>query len=143
VPKSPGFSGTSGRGALRLWFAFDGVDVRLTQVTRLAKRPPPSLRVGDGQPIEKASGAWVEVRDNSGRCLWRHLLHDPFDTVVEAPAEGGGHTNAYREKPSGILVLLVPDLPAGATVALVSSPLEFRRRHEAARDVAEFDIRER
>jgi hypothetical protein len=88
------------------------------------------------------SGAWIEVRDRAGRCLWRRILHDPFDTIIEAPAEGGGFTAAYREKPAGTLVVAVPDLPDGLSVALVSSPLVGERRHHAARDLAVFELGE-
>lgn len=130
------------RKSLRLMFRYEGSAVQLTQLTPLAKRPPASIPIEDAKPLERVSGAWVEIRDRAGRCLWRQILHDPFNTVIEG-AGGGRFTNAYRDKPSGSLVLLVPDLPEGTSVALVSSPLERQRRHQPARDLAEFELRER
>jgi hypothetical protein len=129
--------------ALRLWFRYHGSEVELTRVTRVAMRPPPSQAVGDGRPLETVSGAWVEVRDEAGRCLWRNFLHDPFGTIIEGLAPGGRHTNAYRDNPQGVLVLVVPELEHAASVALVSSPLERGRRHEPARDLAVFELRQR
>ncbi len=139
----PGVRHSGTNGSLRLWLTFDGLDVQLTKVTALAMRASPSIPIGAGEALESHSGAWVEVRDQAGRCLWRRILHDPFRTVIEAPVEGGGFTNAYRANPSGTLILLVPDLPDGRSVTIVSSPLEPGRRHQPARDVAEFDLGER
>jgi hypothetical protein len=69
-------------------------------------------------------------------------LHDPFGTTIEVPDDESGYTTSYRENPSGTLVLLVPSLVDGASVVLVSSPLEQARRHEPARDVVAFDLAE-
>jgi hypothetical protein len=110
--------------------------------TALAMRPHPSAPIRQGESLAETSGAWIEVRDRAGRCLWRRILHDPFDTIIEAPAENGGFTAAYREKPSGTLALAVPDLPDGVSVALVSSPFARERRHDAARNLAVFDLGE-
>jgi len=129
--------------ALRLWFAFDGAKVQLTRFWALSTSAPPSMPLGEGQPLEGVTGAWIELRDPDGRCLWRRILHDPFQTRIEGRAEGGGFTNAYRNHPRGSLVVLVPDLPHARTVALFGSPLERERRHEAAREVAAFDLRGR
>jgi hypothetical protein len=128
------------RGSLRLRCRFEGPAVELIHVTSLAGRTPPSVPIGDGRPLEGVSGAWIEVRDRRGVCLWRRPLHDPFNASIEVPDDEGGYTHTYRSNPSGTLVLLVPNLVEGASVVLVSSPLEFARRHEPARDVAKFEL---
>jgi len=146
APRKPvrmnGLRPPDARKALRLWFRFDGAAVQLTQVTPLAMRPPPSLPIGEGKALEGVSGAWIELRDSGGRCLWRRLLHDPFGTRNEVSADDG-FTNIYRDHPRGIIVELIPDLPEARNVVLVSSPLERERRFKPARDVAAFDLRGR
>jgi hypothetical protein len=131
--------GTSKR-ALRLSFTFDRADVELVSLRALEMRAPPSSPLGEGGLLESVRGAWIELRDSRGQCLWRRILHDPFRTQVETPREGGGFTNVYREHPRGSLVVLIPDLPEAGSVVLFSSPLERERCHEPAREVAAFRL---
>lgn len=128
------------RRALRLSFAFDRADVQLVSFRALEMPAPPSAPLGEGESLEGVRGAWIELRDSRGQCLWRRILHDPFRTEVETPREGGGFTNVYREHPRGSLVVLIPDLLEAGSVVLFSSPLERERRHEPAREVAAFHL---
>src|SRR5262245_45671838 len=89
--------------SLRLWCRFDRSVVELIRVTPLAGHALPSVPVGDGRPLAGMSGAWVEVRDRGGRCLWRRPVHDPFGTTIEVPDDDSGYTTRYRKNPSGTL----------------------------------------
>lgn len=120
--------------ALRLLFAVDWPEVELVGIERHEMRAPSS----DELDSIAVAGFWVELRDSTGRRLYRQLLHDPIGTSVETPAEDGSWTRVTVAQPAGLFSVLVPALPEAQSVVLVGSPPG--RRSEPARELAAFDV---
>ena len=103
--------------ALRITFAFDGPNLTLKSVQRVAMRlpaAPPAPPEGD------RIGYWLEVRDASGRLIYHRPVHDPMRHEVESYGDAAGapmrrHRRAERQ---GEFELTVPDLPEAKTFRL-------------------------
>jgi hypothetical protein len=137
-----GPSPSSPRRAIRLTFAYEGDDVRLVD------RVPVEAIVAPGEPEpvpEGAAGFWVELRDRSGRALYRQTLDQPIRLEAEVFPEDHGELphHVSRTSPRGAFVIVVPDLPEAERAALWSSPPRPERAHEAASSLIEIPLRSR
>ncbi|MGH3901173.1 MAG: hypothetical protein ACRDTA_23570 [Pseudonocardiaceae bacterium] len=108
------------RGAVRMIFEYVGDDVRLVSARRVNMHAPPTDRL---EGAEEHQGLWAEVRDTGGATLHRQVLADPVRRGVEVfsddPAQG--IVRAPVERPSGLFVVLVPDLGEADHLALFGS----------------------
>jgi hypothetical protein len=129
------------RGAVRLTFSYERDDVRLVDRRRVDMMAPP------GEPDRiprRASGFWVELRDARNRVLYQRVVRQPVRFEAEAFGDKPGDPLGWRPvaDPSGSFALVVPDLPGGETVALVSSPFEPEAAGEPARDLLSVPLRD-
>jgi hypothetical protein len=97
------------RRALRLIFAYEGSEIRLTDVLALDKATRPS------DPIQEKgdrprSGFWIELHGTGGRALYRQVMDNPVRFHAEVPDGKGGFTNRPIANPRGTFFVLVPDL---------------------------------
>ena len=73
-PEAPPPEGDSGPAAWRLTFTYTGDEITLVAQQRVAMIAPPD----DSERTYAArAGTWVEVRDSTGRGLYRQILADP------------------------------------------------------------------
>ena len=139
--RSPSTSPTQRKhfpGALRLWFAFEGSEVRLLRWRSLDMRPPPSDPSRGRILTRPLTGSWIEVGDSRGRLLWLHLLHNPLHRWIEVPTPEGEYSNVAVDHPRGSFTVLVPDLPEARTIAVFATPDHPWRRGTAALEVGRF-----
>jgi hypothetical protein len=111
-----------GRGgtprAVRLTFTYEGDEVRL------ASRQPVEMIAPPGDELSgREQGFWIEVRDGKDDTLHRLVMEDPLSRDVEvfSPDPERSVYRAPVEEPSGIFVVVVPDLEEADHVALMSS----------------------
>src|SRR3712207_91971 len=111
-----------GRGgtprAVRLTFTYEGDEVRL------ASRQPVEMIAPPGDELSgREQGFWVEVRDEKDDTLHRLVMQDPLrrDVEVFSPDPERSVYRAPVEEPSGLFVVVVPDLEEADHVALMSS----------------------
>ena len=102
--------------AWRLTFAYDGDDFSLKSARKLAKRVPPGQT-----PNADHVGRYVELRGPDRQILYRRAITELIPDSVEYPT--GDPTRPLGRVPAprhGEVAILVPDLPAGGTVAIVA-----------------------
>jgi hypothetical protein len=87
-----------------------------------------------------ASGFWIELRDGSDKLLYRRVLHDPAPVDVEVFDPDRGLRRVALDEPKGVFTVLVPDLPDAEEIAIVSSPIDLRKRESTARQVARLPL---
>lgn len=104
--------------AVRLTFTYEGDEVRLVNQRSLEMIAPPGDELSG-----REQGFWVEVRDGKDEALHRLVMQDPIrrDVEVFSPDPEQSPYRAPVEEPSGIFVVVVPDLEEADHVALMSS----------------------
>jgi hypothetical protein len=128
--------------AVRLIFSYEGNDIKLESRQRVNMVTPP------GEPPESGpqeqSGFLVEVRDRAGRALRRQFLHDPirYDAEVFSDDPEQSVARIPVERPSGVFVVVVPEMEDADYVALIGTPPEQRAARGAAREIARFSLAE-
>ena len=86
-------------------------------------------------------GFWCELRDKDGQTLYRLVTANPLSPSVEAPSTDVTKMERVAvENASGSFRLLVPNLGAAVTLALVSSPLDPAHSGDAAADIFTLDL---
>jgi hypothetical protein len=128
------------RRAWRLTFAYEGREIRMTDVRSLEKlvRPPALHDFGGGKA---RAGFWVELQTADGRPLHRHVMNNPVRFHAEVPDGKGGFTNRPIPKPHGVFFVIVPEMPDAEQVVIFSSPLGPEARLAPAEPVAKFPLR--
>jgi hypothetical protein len=131
-------------GATRLIFAYDSSGIRLVA------QQPVDLAVPSAEAVssdELAAGFWVEVRDDQRNVLYRQPMRDPIERYPEVFSEEPGQTIARVEDPApaGAFTVVVPALPAGERVALMSASAgpatpSAEAAAVAVREIAEFAL---
>ncbi len=106
--------------AVRLTFAFEGDEVRLVGRQPVEMIAPPTDKL-DG--YEHEQGFWLEVRSGKDETLHRQVMQDPlrYDVEVFSPDPEQSVFRSPVDEPSGIFVVVVPDLSEADHVALLSS----------------------
>ncbi len=98
-----------------------------------------------GRALRAASGFWYELRDESGKALYRRAGQSPIRTSAEILTDD-------REKPivreelsdlSGHFVLIAPNLPEASTVALIGTQPRADSLAAPAEELAQFDLQTR
>lgn len=122
---------------LRVTFAYDGTTVRVVSRQAVDMRPTSSDPVYDYQG---RSGTWFEVRDTTGRVLYRRMVQDLMPVDMEAPS-GDPERPFTRVKAErrGAFVLTMPNLSRAQSIVLFASPDEDPRK--PAREIGRFDLR--
>ncbi len=106
--------------ALRLTFSYEGDEVRLVNQRSLEMIAPPTDKLSG---YEREQGFWIEARSDRDETLHRLVMEDPLRRDVEVFSPDA-EQSVYRvpvEKPSGLFVVVVPDLAGADHVALMSS----------------------
>jgi hypothetical protein len=119
--------------ALRLTFAYEGEEVRLQNLRPVEMIAPPGDELSGSE-----QGFWIEVRDEKDDTLHRLVMEDPLSRDVEVFSPDPEHS-VYRvpvEKPSGLFVVVVPDLEGADHVALMSSGAPSAAAREVSPEVA-------
>jgi hypothetical protein len=129
------------RTSWRLTFRFDGQRINLIRRERLQKIAPGTT--AETPEPGRNSGAWLELVDRSGQVLFHRLLYDPLRTRAEHHSPDGRIELHVRTPEPSEFTEIVPDIPAASEVILYSSPTEYDRMHEAAREIGRYSLGER
>jgi hypothetical protein len=130
--------------AIRLTFSYEDRTITIQSRQHLRMKAPPTDQIDE---YENHSGAWVELRDDKQRVLYRKVLHSLVPSEIEAPS--GDPTRTFTRVPArsgkGVFSIVVPDLPQTARVLLYDSPARDEDRPSkeppTARRIAEFDLK--
>jgi hypothetical protein len=127
------------RSSWRLTFRYDGPRIELIDRRQVQMIPPP---VTGSRPIAgQHAGTWLELRDTGDQVLYHRDLSRLMGAEVEAFEPDGTIRHVVGTPGRGQFEVVVPDVPAAASVCVVSSPFEGKARQEAAREVARFPLR--
>jgi len=101
-------------------------------------KAPPTDRIDE---YETQSGAWMELRDDQQRVLYRRVLHNLIPDALEAPSgdPARSFTRVHVEPGKGAFSIVVPDLATSARVLLYDSPAE--ARHLEAKCIADIELK--
>lgn len=129
-------------GAVRLTFSYEGNDIKLISRQRVNVVAPLSEPLESS--LEGQSGFWVEVRDEAGHLLRRQLMHDPIRRDAEVFSEEPARSVARipLERPSGVFVVLIPEVEGADHVVLIGTPPAERPALREAREIARFNLAE-
>lgn len=107
--------------SLRLIFSYEGDNIKLLSSQKVNIIPPPS---DDIQENREHSGFWYSLEDNNGRSLYHRVTRQRLHEEVEVFTNERENSIQRRkvENPKGTLILLVPDISEGHSVALFGSP---------------------
>lgn len=131
------------RRALRLTFAYEGREIRLTGVQALEKQVRPSAPLREPADEKPRSGFWVELQTSDGKPLYRQEMNNPVRFHAEVTDGKRGFTNQPIAEPRGVFFVIVPEVPEAEQVVVFSSPLGPEARPAAAEPVARFPLREK
>lgn len=122
---------------VRFTFDYEGTAVRLLGRQTLNMIIPPSDSLED---IAGQAGFWYELRDASGRPIYRRIVRNPIQVHIEVHTEDAATpTRRIVDAPQGVFTVLVPDLSAAETLALCSSP--FTKAYGPVEDLATFPMK--
>jgi hypothetical protein len=118
-----------GGSALRLTFRVDGDQLELIDQERVEMAVLPSEELEQAAP---RSGYWHELQDGDGNPIYRRMMGDPLPRQVEVPTGDPSQPLAWQgvERRSGVLSVVVPDVPEGRSVVFLGS------RPESVEDVS-------
>jgi hypothetical protein len=122
---------------LRVTFSYEGNQVRMVSRQAVDMRPEPSDPVYD---YRGQSGAWFEVRDATGRVLYRRVIRNPMPVDMEAPS-GDPERPFTRVRPPerrGTFVLTMPNLSRAQSIVLYTSPDDDPQK--PAREIGRFEL---
>jgi hypothetical protein len=106
--------------ALRLTFAYSDDSIRLVSSRAVDMRVPPSDPV-DG--YQGQAGFWAELRDSTGRTIYRRIMHDPLPSYHEVHSPGGAaptHTSVRNRE--GTFEVVLPAPPPGSRIVFFGTP---------------------
>jgi hypothetical protein len=105
---------------LRLTFAYSDDSIRLAASRAVDMRVPPSDPV-DG--YQGQAGFWVELRDSTGKTIYRRIMHDPIPSYHEVHSQRGApptHTPVRNRE--GAFDIVLPSPPPGSVIVLFGTP---------------------
>lgn len=130
-----------GGGSLRIFFEYEGNNVNMVKMERVAATPPPA----DPDPVKEGeAGFWYELQDAEGKTLYRRVTQNPIKFAFEVTTGEPDRPLAWKQASEvrGSFPLLVPDLEQATTMVLFSSPLEPARAGEPAKELSRFSLKE-
>jgi hypothetical protein len=99
--------------AWSLTFAYDGSNVHLERKERLRMVVPGS---DPTEGYEGNTGYWIELRDASGKVVYRTILHNPMPQYHEVHDRSGRPTHVPVKECKGSFTVVVPALPQTSTI---------------------------
>jgi hypothetical protein len=130
------------RQTLRLTIRVTGDGFDLVSVERLRMVTPP--QPGERPAAGKHGGHWIELQDGEGRVLAHRLLNSTLLNSAEVHTPGEMPKRYFGKPKSGVIEVLLPDLPGARAAVLLGNPLEPARtkgkRAEASGEIARFDL---
>jgi hypothetical protein len=119
---------------VRIVFEYSGKKIRIVSSQRVDMLVPFSESLVD---YAHQQGSWIEVRNRQGDPLYRQLLPNMIQSDVEGPSDGPGYPMTRRpvDKPHGVFVALVPDLPTAARISLWHQPSGAMDTRAATREI--------
>jgi hypothetical protein len=123
--------------AIRLLIEYDGSQFSISKSWQVETVAPASHSL---EPRLNATGFWIELRDAGDKLLYRRILHNPVRVDAEVFDPELGLRRVALEEPKGVFTVLVPDLPDAQEIAIVSSPIDLRKRESLARQVARLPL---
>ena len=135
APRSP-------RRSLRLTFKISNGTVELVSHERLQMIAPP--QVGERPEAGKHGGFWIELRDAENGVLTHRLIGPTQLNSVEVHSPDGKIEREFGEVKESVFEVLLPDVQAAKSIALMGDPLG-RVKGKAARaetsgELARFEI---
>ena len=102
---------------LRITFAYDGPNLQIARVKRVAMRAPAAAAA---PPQDNQVGYWLEVRDADGKLLYHRPIHNPMRRDIESFGhEPGAPLRRHATTADkGEFEVLVPDLPGAQSFRL-------------------------
>lgn len=121
--------------ARRLTFEFDGSTVRQIG-EQLVEMTVPLSHPTTG--YSGHTGFWFELRDANENTIYRRIVPDPLGGYHEVPSPQGTFTHTPITVSPQVFELVVPELPAAASLVMFGTPAEppspiGTRAQEAAR----------
>lgn len=101
-----------------------------------------TLRHSAELPFGTLSGFWYELRDRSGKLLYRGKSANPFEPSLELFELDGSISRVPLQRKEVYVELLIPDLPEGERLFIFSNITpegEVRRRVEVIRTITLHD----
>lgn len=112
--------GEAPQNALRLTFAYNDDSIRLVGRRTVDMRVPPSDAV-DG--YQGQAGFWAELRDSTGKTIYRRVMHDPIPSYHEVHSPGGAPpTHTPVSNGEGAFEIVLPAPPPGSSIVFFGTP---------------------
>jgi hypothetical protein len=130
------------RQTLRLTIRVTESGFNLVSVERLQMITPP--QPGERPAVGEHGGYWMELQDGEGRVLAHRLLNSTLLNSTEVHTPGEMPKRYFGKPKSGVIEVLLPDVPGARTVVLLGNPLERARvkgrRAEPSGEIARFEL---
>jgi hypothetical protein len=107
--------------ARRLTFEFDGSTVRKIS-EQLVEMRVPSSHPTTG--YSGHTGFWFELRDANENTIYRRIMADPLQRYHEVPSPEGTFTHRPIKVSPQVFELVLPELPAAASLVIFGAPAE-------------------
>jgi len=130
--------------ALRITLEYKDGTFHVLERQLIAKRIRQTEPLSDQEGDKSYSGFWFELRDGNDQPVYRQVLFDPVQMSGEIHTDDKDNP-IYRvpaTDPSGVINLLMPDLPEAVSLVLVGSPLKEEEQFESAREMARFEMKQ-
>ena len=105
--------------ALRLTFAYSGDSLRLVASRAVGMIVPPSDPI-DG--YQGQAGFWAELRNSTGRTIYRRIMHDPFPSYHEVHSPEAPPTHTLVRNREGTFEIVLPAPPPGSRIVFFGTP---------------------
>jgi len=110
--------------SLRLIIAFSENQLRLIRIKRVHILAPVGEKPDN---MKNYSGSWAEIRDLSGKSLYKRIIHESFEGNIEVQTGRTDEPFAWQKTSDieRLAIVLLPELPDADHVAI------FRRSPDA------------
>jgi hypothetical protein len=132
------------RSAIRLYFEFEGTDVRLSRRQWVSMIAPASDELPkDSSEQQARAGSWVDLLDRDGRVVYRRVLGEsPIAAHVSVyTGDAKQPFENLKTAPRGDFMVVVADIPDAETVAFFAGDPEVEG-HAEAHEIARFPLKD-
>lgn len=105
--------------ALRLTFTYSDDSLRLAASRPVNMIVPPSDPV-DG--YQGQAGFWAELRDSTGKTIYRRIMHDPFPSYHEVHSPSASPTHTPVRNREGAFEIVLPVPPQESRIVFFGTP---------------------